>query len=383
MLFDIENDSFTPTKMDYKAPFRNAHIVQMNSSKYPGDTVVKIDFSGNIHLFNHETQEAFIYNDILPKNAAITHRIGKGPNGEVFISAMQSTKAAMYIPDEEEFYTFPMGQAGTLLPYKDQMYFGVYPGAKLFAYDPNLPISEHNPTLLFSAGKAQDRFIYGTTGNKKLYLPTMPDYGELGGALVVFDPHCIHKEKAFQTHRHIVHNQSVISVAYQNGLVYGSTSIMGGIGTEPTEEEAKIFIWDTTKDKILKDFTLTLPGLNKPKAIGGLQFGNDGLLWGGVEGFVFALHPETHQVEKYIDIFPEGNDWAEWGSANSQIVEDIFYINLGQHLVAVNIKSMEFLHIANSDAFVVDDNGGLYFSPHHTNSFPQAERTKLFYTKVL
>jgi hypothetical protein len=39
--------------------------------------------------------------------------------------------------------------------------------------------------------------------------------------------------------RNVVQDQSIISLDYKDGKVYGSTSINGGLGADPTAEEAK------------------------------------------------------------------------------------------------------------------------------------------------
>ena len=38
---------------------------------------------------------------------------------------------------------------------------------------------------------------------------------------------------------------------YKDGLVYGATSVFGGLGIQPSEEEAKLFIFDPEKKEVV------------------------------------------------------------------------------------------------------------------------------------
>ncbi|MBA4493295.1 hypothetical protein ACFO25_06500 [Paenactinomyces guangxiensis] len=60
-----------------------------------------------------------------------------------------------------------------------------------------------------------------------------PDY--LGRALTIFDP----GSGQYDDYRNVVANQSVISLAYKDGFIYGGTSVSGGLGLKPAETEAK------------------------------------------------------------------------------------------------------------------------------------------------
>src|SRR5690606_12272856 len=84
------------------------------------------------------------------------------------------------------------------------------------------------------------------------------------------------------------------------GLLYGSTTVWGGLDAAPTEAAAKVFIWDVKEEKVIKEVTPEIPQSNGTtvRAIGGLSFGPDGLLWGAAWGTLFAMNPDTLEIVK-------------------------------------------------------------------------------------
>ena len=76
-----------------------------------------------------------------------------------------------------------------------------------------------------------------------IYIGSEPPYGQLGGALGVWDPQ---QNKTIENYRNLVTNQSIVSLAYEpkSGLIFGGSGNWGGGGTRPTEKEAKFFAFD-------------------------------------------------------------------------------------------------------------------------------------------
>ena len=118
----------------------------------------------------------------------------------------------------------------------------------------------------------------------------MPDLGQLGGVLAVWDP-----EKGELKHaaRNVVQDQSIVSLAYRDGVVYGGTSIYGGqSATPPTQPEAKLFAWSVRENRLLWEI---VPAPGKP-AIPALAFDRRGRLWGIAGGEVFAVNVAARKV---------------------------------------------------------------------------------------
>src|SRR5690606_985236 len=134
--------------------------------------------------------------------------------------------------------------------YNDQLYLGTYPKANLTIFDTSRPGGEGNPRTLFSLhDEEQDRpfGMLAVPEIKKIFMGTVPGYGILGGALAVIDPDTSTPE----VHRNLIKNHGIVTFAYRNGILYGGTTIYGGLGIEPVEKEAKLFLWDTHKGELI------------------------------------------------------------------------------------------------------------------------------------
>ncbi len=345
---------------DFGTGFRGVDWVESPDPELPGVSLVTMNFAGSYIFFNPATGKIKTISNFLPPSPSITHVFKKGANGKVYITGMQASKAAEYDVFTKELKLFPMGQAGAVIPFQDKVYFGVYPGG---AFEEYIPASGDNPKKLFNIGEAQDRPISGIDVEGKIYLGSIPDYGELGGALMVYDPAGENPNESYKVHRNIVENQSIISLAHKDGKIYGSTSINGGLSSETTATEAKIFVWDIKNEKKLKEISLDIPGLYSPPAIGGLSIGPDGLLWGAVNGIVFALDPESLALIKYKNLFPSDGSWGQWGAYNVEWHQDILYMQLGRRLVAIDPITLDFHYFEDSEAFTIGEDGHLYYSP--------------------
>lgn len=346
--------------VDFGTGFRGVDWVESPDPELPGVSLVTMNFAGSYIFFNPPTGKIKTIKNFLPPSPSITHVLKKGANGEIYITGMQASKAAKYDVFTKELELFPMGQAGAVIPYQEKVYFGVYPGG---AFEEYIPASGDKPRKLFDIGDAQDRPISGIEAEGKIFVGSIPDYGELGGGLMVYDPSGENPKESYKVYRNIVENQSIISLAHKDGKIYGSTSINGGLSSETKATEAKIFVWDIEKEKKIKEISLDIPGLYSPPAIGGLSIGPDGLLWGAVNGIVFAMDPESLALIKYKNLFPSDGSWGQWGAYNFEWHNDILYMQLGRRLVAIDPITLDFHYFEDSEAFTIGEDGHLYYSP--------------------
>ena len=94
-----------------------------------------------------------------------------------------------------------------------------------------------------------------------MYVGSEPPYGQLGGAMAVWDPR---QNKTIENYRHLVTNQSIVSLAWEpkSGLIFGGSSTVGGGGARPSEKEAKFFAFDPKQKKKIFEAAL-VPGATK------------------------------------------------------------------------------------------------------------------------
>lgn len=249
---------------------------------------------------------------------------------------------------------------------KGQTYLGAYPGARIYRYDPSAPYhydgtANGNPVPIKSIGYEQDRPMAFASGGDNLFVGTVPEYRKLGGALAVYNE----PAGTWAVYRNVVQDQSVVALAYRNGVVYGGTSIYGGLGSVPSATVAKMFTWNVaTLDKTV--FTPVIPGMATPRLIGHLLFDQSGLLYGaawgdldeGGQGFaIFKMAADgTNQVldsEILYKNAPPGNTWRgfylRWGA------DGLLYTTVGRNLTAFDpLDLSRYSKVVNSNVTFMD-----------------------------
>ncbi|WJH36981.1 carbohydrate binding domain-containing protein [Paenibacillus sp. CC-CFT747] len=372
--YNLATQTVQGTGMLYGSGLRGANWATIDDPALPGLSLVTIQYGGGVAFFNMQTNKVVQYPPVVQPLPAINGKVATGPGGKLYTSAMQSSKGGIYDPATGTRTFINLGQAGGMAPLNGLMYFGVYPGAKFQSFNPALPPSDDtNPLDIGVLGSGQDRVHAMIPAEGKIFMGSIADYGQTGGALAVYNP----STNALQTYRNVVQDQSVISLAYKNGRIYGSTSINNGLGSTATASEAKIFVWDTATSTKIKEISINLPGLSNPKFIGGLVFGPDGLLWGGAENFVFALDPESNQVVKSAKLFPDGTlSYGVWGGIEMHASDDQFlYAMMDERLVVLDPYTMHSKFLADAYSFDIGSDGHLYY-------ISSTDRTKLYRIKV-
>lgn len=359
---DLTSLKIEDTGIEYESGFRGVDWVEFNTPELPGKSLVTINFSGYVTVINLETKKVTRLPSLVQSTPTVMQAIEKGPDGNFYISGMQTSKGAQYNPTTGKVTSFDLGQGDSMAPLGDKMLMGVYPSGDIRAYDPSLPPSKTNPEKLFVLGESQNRIKTISTGGGKAFIGSIPFYGALGGALTVYDPEA--EGQKYKVFRNVVQDQSVVGLAYKNGLVYGSTSITGGLGADPTADEAKIFVWDVQNEKKIKEISLNVEGIEKPNLIGELSVGPDGLIWGAVKNAIFALNPETLNVVKSKKIYPDGVLPEDaWGSIDLKWSNGLLYANFtGGNLTAIDPDTLDSKMITKAYSFSIGDDGDIYYS---------------------
>ncbi|MFC7586211.1 hypothetical protein ACFQYP_22540 [Nonomuraea antimicrobica] len=271
---------------------------------YPGRSVVGLLWRGLMFRYNPQTgARSFVQTGIKGEPIDIT-ALSEGPDRRMYAGGFLNGGFAAIDPKTgrpEEFHTFSQSEGMT--SHDGRLYVGAYPEARVYSYDPELPWNSTeyspspepgpaaNPARLFdlSADK-QIRPRAMVSAGRYLAVGTMPDLGHLGGVLAVWDPRTGALKSA---KRNVITDQSIVSLAYRDGVVYGGTSIYSGqSATPPTQPEAKLFAWSVRENRLLWEL---VPAPGKP-AIPGLTFDDRGRLWGIAGGAVFAVDVGARKV---------------------------------------------------------------------------------------
>ncbi|WP_121614127.1 carbohydrate binding domain-containing protein [Mesobacillus foraminis] len=353
--------------MPFDGSIRNSKWMYVKDQPdFEGEAMVTISYDGKVVLYDPPNQKKVVMPSVVKGLPINLQAIERGPDGKIYVSSYMGTEAAIYDPEKnDEFSLFPLGQAEGFGSVGDTMYYGVYPKAEIFGWDTRKPMPEKGPPLLFDIGEKQDRPFVLREGEGKLLIGSISGYSEHGGALTIYDPEASTTEKpVFDVYRNVVENQSIAGLAYKDGIIYGSTTIYGGLGSNPIAAAAKLFTFDMKTRTKLQEWDLELEGLNTPSMISGLTVGPDGLIWGTANGFVFAFDPKTHQVVKSKNVYPHVTKYGTWRPMKLYWgLDGLLYTNVAETLTVINPATMESKKLADkAPIFTLNNHNDIYFT---------------------
>lgn len=349
------------TGVSYGTYIRNSAWVEADDPDLPGLSLVTANFSGGVVYMNLETKVT--KGVALPvEGQPVPIRVmEKGPDGAIYMSGYPGGTGSKYDPVSGETTSFGMGQAEGMAYIGNKLYLGVYPGAVIYEMD----VSQPGQLKEVFRIEGEDRPFIMTAGGGKLYIGTIPDYGELGGALTIYDP----ETGEHQIFYDVIYNQSIVGIAYRDGKLYGSTSVDGGEGINPTEKEAKMFVWDLETNEKTIEFVPNLPGaVTVPDMISGLTFGPDGLLWGAADGIIFAMDPDTLEIVKSKVIYPEVSYYGKWQPVYAKWGQDgLLYTTLAGQLTVIDPVTLEHARLGTTAVMTLGDDGHIYYRGDSTH----------------
>lgn len=220
------------------------------------------------------------------------HSLASGPDGKVYAGGYMIGGLTAYDPASDTFDRTlkPIAQIEGMGSLDGKLYLGTYAGAVVYEYDPAQPwqVGTNPRTVLDLGPKGQDRpFAFAAVGDR-MAIGTVPDYGKLGGTLSLYDP----ATGTSQTWEQVVTDQSVVSLASADGVIYGGTSVYGGLGGQPTQRDGTVFAFDPGTGRTLWQ-EVPVPG---ERAVTGLSVGPDGAVYGMAGGSAFRIDPATHET---------------------------------------------------------------------------------------
>ncbi len=305
------------------------------------------------------------------------------PEGVLYCGGYQSSMGVYNINTNEFIASMPKWHQNEGTGFLNgKVYFGTYTDAVMFRYDPERPLTTYNPnysfnktyqgydanpSMVYDIEKGQDRPFVITPYNNKLYIGTISGYNVQGGAFTILEEeNGVNSPKA-EIYHNIIPNQSISGIAVKGNLVYIGSTIRNGLGTENTEKEAKIAVFNLDKKEVIDIITPDLPGIGTNSAmIGELTFGSDGLLWGvsDKDGLVFALDPETFEVKKYVATVPGATDMSfrpyrlRWGD------DGLLYTTAGWKISVIDPETMEYKRILDNGVQIMtlDHNGNIWYA---------------------
>lgn len=333
---DLSTLEETDTGIAYGAALRGASMFTAGGKDY----MLTVSRYGEICWFDL-TDGKLIKKDSAMMAAPLRlHNLATANNNKLYMTTYPGgPKGSEFDPVTRTFRMYNQGQAeGIVAGQGNDLYFGIYGGAVIQKMD----TSTGKLTDLFRLKEhGQDRPYVMTFAEGKLLIGTIPDYQKLGGALTIYDP----VTGDYEVHRNVVQDQSVVGLACKDGMVYGSTSIHGGLDIAPTAKQGRMFLWDIAAGQKVKEFYPDIPGLDTPM-ISGLTFDSKSNLWGAADGVLFTLDPETCTVTKYKNFYPEVTYRGKWRPVHILFGDDgLLYTDLAGKLTVVDPESENWDHV--------------------------------------
>ncbi|MEW9553232.1 hypothetical protein [Nonomuraea sp. NPDC050783] len=319
-----------------------------------------------------------------PVLPAAINALGAGPDGRIYTGGYLTGGTGVHDPlrsdgDDDRPDTPALGglsQTDSLLAHGGRLYIGAYPSAKLYRYEPG---GSWPPALLYTGGEAGDRADdcgpgegpppqdrpYALAGGPDgaVYMGTVPKYGKRSGALTVW------KEGTAGRTLCVAPGQSVVSLAYAGGKLFGGTSTRGALGVDPVYApgaSATLFSYDPATGALRLH---PLP-LAAPKAVTALREVG-GELWGLAGGTLLTLDPARPGTITTKRLFPDPDyaakpslAWRDGALLTVAQDPDHVYGTLGDQIFRIDRSTRTatvLLTMTGMEGLTADGFGNLYY----------------------
>ncbi|MPV36468.1 NHL repeat-containing protein [Georgenia subflava] len=311
-------------------------LVELGTEQLPGHTLVGMRTDGRIWRQNLATGHGDVLAAPAIGSPVTTMSIGEGGDGQVYVGAYLSPGVMARVDPttgEVEQLDGPE-QADAITRHEDLTVIGSYPEAVFHAARAGEPWAwGTNPAHVLTLGRAasgQDRPRSLVSAGDVVAAGTIANYGELGGALTLFDP--VTGEHTM--HRDVVEDQSVTALAYADGVVYAGTSVHGGLSSVPTQSTAEVFAWDVETDSLVASG----PVVDGATVVHALVVDGVGRLFGMTDnGVLFEYDTDTHEVVRSVQTgIRNANIWGDQSEMGYNPLDGQIYASVADRLVRID-----------------------------------------------
>lgn len=351
----------SPLKEELAGAVGTYGVALLDHPDFPADTIAGLNTDGLLWHYSPVTGRYSTTQADLLGSPLGAHSMGVGGDGTVYMGAYLSSGVMSRIDQGTEEIQALNGpkQSDAILAYGDQIAVSSYPGAIVHIGDP-----DHWDWLRFEqilelgrgAPNYQDRIFAMAEHEGSILAGSVPDYGQLGGALTVVDP----ATGDYEMHRDLVPEQSIVSLAAAGDLAFGGTSIHGGLSSEPSRSTAELFTWDLEAGHLIA----SEPIIDGAQVICELRVTPDGALWGlASEGTVFKYDVDQGAVAGTIATGKKtGNEWGRRTSLFHRTSDGFLYAAAGGALLRLDPVDMTSEVLVDSDVrfAALDGNDRIY-----------------------
>ena len=352
---DLQSLAVKNLRISFPFQLRGAHL--------KGDRLYTLSREAELVCFDLTKRQMNRRESVMRSSRLQLHHLVKANNGKLYASTYPGGPVMLeYDPRDGAARMFQQGQAESMAAGEENsLYLGIYPSAVIKRMDTHTGESE---TLLdLGSLCGQDRPYMMRYHDGLLLIGTVPPNGRLGGALAVYNT----ETGGYAVFPNLIEGQSICGLAGREGLIYGSTTIFGGLEATPSAREPVLFIFDIAQGKVLLQKPLCLPGgerLSSP-IISGLCFDKAGRLWAAADGCLLLVDTGTLDVNDYKNIYPDVKGRGKWRPVHIlPDQEGLLYTDLGGRITVVDTNDPQYPHLCltregNADVMeIADDEQG-------------------------
>lgn len=325
-----------------------------------GHSLLISSFEGLIYLYDTVTGIKKQLNIEIPRKNIEIRQLHFTKNKLMYSGGYLRGGNSIYEPNSNTSIQYDgIGQCEGITSYNGKVYFGKYPGAYIYEYDTtktwNAP---ENPKKLFELKTPanQDRPFAMKVYNEKLYIGTIPNYGDVQGAMTIYDI----KSGKHEITKEFSDARSIVSFEHKDGILYGGTTVCGGLGSHSKHESGTVFALDVKSGEYIYE---VIPVENCKNA-GGLCFTDDGKLIGCADSTFFIMNLKNGEIEyrKKLTDFDRVKDYKWEISFIKQGPGSLYYIVTANTLFSYDHINKIFEQLVEKKVNLLefDDQGRLY-----------------------
>ncbi|WP_328334181.1 hypothetical protein OHA70_18495 [Kribbella sp. NBC_00382] len=307
--YDPATKALTGTGLTFTGRIQNARAIgwaELGLPDYPGKSIVGTLWRGELFRYNPQTGKSEIIQSAVRREPIEILSVAGGKQS-AYVGGFLNGGVSIVNPMTGAATFNRFSQTEALMEASDgRVWIGNYPEARVYSYDPRQPWSSpeyspgppgtpDNPRLEVNMKADQQmRARAFAEVDGKIAIGTVPEGDRLGGALAIHDP----KTGTTQTFRNVVQDESIFGLAADHGIVYGGTSITGGLTTTPpTRAEGTVFAWDVRHSRKLWETPIA-----GAATVSSVAIGPDGLLWGVAGKTIFAVDTLRGRLKRRFDL---------------------------------------------------------------------------------
>lgn len=289
-------------------------IVNTRGIGWDGDSVVGLFWRGLMFRYDTKTGQSANIRTTVAGQPTPVLALASGAPGTVYAGGfLQGGVSVVSTADGATTYN-RFSQVEALLPTSRGLVIGAYPSARVYRYDESKPFysaeysdeapqGNENPVkLLDLTTHVQSRPQGLAEVPGKLVSGSTPSGDTLGGSLSVIDARTGKVDRIIDD---FIVDEGITALAGgKHGVVYGATTVAGGLSTTPpTQDRATIFAYDVFTNRKLWEVNPSA----SVKTISAVAVDSRNRLWAIVDGDVLELDPSTGRTIRTFDTFAGHN----------------------------------------------------------------------------